>query len=254
MEEFDDLLKEPDESGYLDLSHRAWSTLDDVLWTWGQQLIVLNVSFNNVKTISEGIGELVLLREFDISCNSLEELPDEIGNCARLKKIRLNGNRLKALPDTIGNCKMLEELIVSENALDLLPATIGNIPTLRVLKAANNHLREVEPTVCQCLALEDIDVQGNDTANVPNQLRANTAMIIWLCRRDRDQRQLVADLEHTIKELESSARHQDVRKVQLQDQIKVLEKDKQRLQDEMPTTYLKWSKRAGNISKVCAIQ
>ena len=75
MEEFDDLLKEPDESGYLDLSHRAWSTLDDVLWTWGQQLIVLNVSFNNVKTISEGIGELVLLREFDISCNSLEELP-----------------------------------------------------------------------------------------------------------------------------------------------------------------------------------
>ena len=51
MEEFDDLLKEPDESGYLDLSHRAWATLDDVLWTWGQQLIVLNVSFNNIKTI-----------------------------------------------------------------------------------------------------------------------------------------------------------------------------------------------------------
>ena len=79
MEEFDDLLKEPDESGYLDLSHRAWSTLDDVLWTWGQQLIVLNVSFNNIKKISSGIGELVLLREFDISNNSLEDLPLEMG-------------------------------------------------------------------------------------------------------------------------------------------------------------------------------
>lgn len=190
MEEFDDLLKEPDESGYLDLSHRAWATLDDVLWTWGQQLIVLNVAFNNVKSISVGIGELVLLREFDMSCNSLEALPDEIGHCTRLKKIRLNGNRLKELPESIGNCKMLEELIISENALELLPKSIGSVPTLRVLKAANNHLREVEPTICQCLALEDIDVQGNDTANVPNELRANTKMIIWLCRRDRDQRQL----------------------------------------------------------------
>ena len=40
----------------------------------------------------------------------------------------------------------------------------------------------------------------------------------------------------------------------LEASTELLEKDKQRLQDQMPTTYLKWSKRAGNISKVCAIQ
>lgn len=255
MEEFDDLLKEPDDSGYLDLSHRAWSTLDDVLWTWGQQLIVLNVSFNNIKKISSGIGELVLLREFDISNNSLEELPPEIGLCARIKKIRLNGNRLKALPNELGNCKMLEELRVSENALTLLPATLGNIPTLRVLKAANNHLREVEPQICRCLALEDIDVQGNDTENVPNELRGNTNMILWLCRRDKDHRQLVADLESTIKELENAARHQDERKVQLQDKIQVLNKEIKNLNDQMPRTYMRWQKRVSAVgSKVCMIQ
>ena len=255
MEEFDDLLKEPDESGYLDLSHRAWSTLDDVLWTWGQQLIVLNVSFNNIKKISSGIGELVLLREFDISNNSLEDLPIEIGFCARLKKIRLNGNRLKQLPGELGNCKMLEELIVSENALTLLPPTLGNIPTLRVLKASNNHLREVEPQICRCLALEEVDVQGNDTENVPNELRGNTNMILWLCKRDKAQRQLVADLEGTVKELENAARHQDERKVQLQDKIQVLNKEIKSLNDQMPKTYLKWQRRASSVSsKVCVIQ
>ena len=62
MEEFDDLLQAPDDSGYLDLSHRAWQTLDNVLWTWGQSLLVLNISYNNVKEISGGIGELSLLR------------------------------------------------------------------------------------------------------------------------------------------------------------------------------------------------
>ena len=255
MEEFDDLLKEPDESGYLDLSHRAWSTLDDVLWTWGQQLIVLNVSFNNIKKISSGIGELVLLREFDISNNSLEDLPLEICFCARLKKIRLNGNRLKQLPGELGNCKMLEELIVSENALTLLPPTLGNIPTLRVLKASNNHLREVEPQICRCLALEEVDVQGNDTENVPNELRGNTNMILWLCKRDKAQRQLVADLEGTVKELENAARHQDERKVQLQDKIQVLNKEIKSLNDQMPKTYLKWQRRASSVSsKVCVIQ
>ena len=34
MEEFDDLLQKPDDSGVLDMSHRAWVTLDDVIWTW----------------------------------------------------------------------------------------------------------------------------------------------------------------------------------------------------------------------------
>ena len=77
MEEFDDLLQAPDDSGYLDLSHRAWSTLDNVLWTWGQTLIVLNISYNNIKSISGGLGELSLLRELDARCNQIETLPEE---------------------------------------------------------------------------------------------------------------------------------------------------------------------------------
>ena len=34
MEEFDDLVRSPDDSGALDLSHQAWTALDDVIWSW----------------------------------------------------------------------------------------------------------------------------------------------------------------------------------------------------------------------------
>lgn len=34
MEEFDDLLQKPDDNGVLDMSHRAWVTLDETIWTW----------------------------------------------------------------------------------------------------------------------------------------------------------------------------------------------------------------------------
>ena len=93
------------------------------------------------------------------------------------------------------------------------------------------------------------------TENVPNELRGNTNMILWLCKRDKAQRQLVADLESTVKELENAARHQDERKVQLQDKIQVLNKEIKSLNDQMPKTYLKWQRRASSVSsKVCVIQ
>ena len=62
MEEFDDLVQKPDESGRLDLSHRAWVTLDDTLWEFGDTLLYLNASFNNITMLSPGLGELVNMR------------------------------------------------------------------------------------------------------------------------------------------------------------------------------------------------
>eukprot|EP00949_MAST-11_sp_MAST-11-sp1_P004719 g4719.t1 len=254
MEEFDDLLQAPDDSGYLDLSHRAWSSLDDVLWSWGQSLIVLNVSFNNLKTISPGIGELSLLRELDASCNHIEALPEEIGKCVRLKKLKINGNRMEILPKAIGNCKMLEELIASENALLELPSSVGNLGVLRLLRLSNNKLSQVPPEVGQCLALEEVDFTGNDLENLPEELRTNTQMTLWLCKREGKQRQIVDDLEHTTAELEDAARLQDEKQIQLQDQIRKLESDVATVKKEIPTTVINYARVREIRSKVCTVQ
>lgn len=83
MEDFDDLLHEPDESGVLDLSHNAWSVLDEVVWTW-DTLLVLNVAYNNIKELPPHLGNLRKLTELNVSHNKLESLPDEISSCVHL--------------------------------------------------------------------------------------------------------------------------------------------------------------------------
>ena len=40
MEEFDELLPTPDSEGSLELSHRAWTEVDEIVWTMGEELRV----------------------------------------------------------------------------------------------------------------------------------------------------------------------------------------------------------------------
>jgi Leucine-rich repeat (LRR) protein len=255
MEEFDDLLQQPDDSGYLDLSHRAWSTLDNVLWTWGQTLIVLNISYNNINSISGGLGELSLLRELDARCNQIESLPEELGKCVRLKVLRINGNRLRTLPDSLGQCRMIEELYVSENQLTEVPPSIGSMSVLRVFKAANNQIQETPPEISKCLALKEIDLSGNNTRNLPSELQTNVAMTLWLMGRELKQRTNVQQLEQATAELEDSARLQDEKRIELEDNVNALKSERDKLEREMPHEYLRWqAKYQGCKSKLCSIQ
>ena len=84
MEDFDDLLHEPDESGVLDLSHNAWAVLDEVVWTW-DTLLTLNVAYNNIKELPPQLGNLKHLVELNVSNNKLEVLTEHISSCLRLK-------------------------------------------------------------------------------------------------------------------------------------------------------------------------
>ena len=52
MEEFDELLPTPDAEGSLELSHRAWLEVDEVVWTMGLEIIKLSLSYNRLKHIA----------------------------------------------------------------------------------------------------------------------------------------------------------------------------------------------------------
>lgn len=255
MEEFDDLIQQPDDSGLLDLSHRAWVTLDKAIWTWGQSLIVLNISFNNIEMLPPELGKLHLLRDIDASTNRIEEIPKEIGMCARIKRLKLNGNRLKTIPKEISGCRLLEEFILSENDLVRLPGTIGQLAVLRILKLQNNKLTQIPPELGDCLSLEDIDCTGNpNLTNIPEDLQRDTKLCIWLCQRAKRHRDNVIDLEDANAELEDLARQNDEERVHLNDEISKINREKKALLDERPGTYLKIKKASIHVSsKVCII-
>ena len=71
MEEFDELMPVPDAEGALDLQHRAWLEVDEVVWTMGLEVTELSVAYNRLSTVSPELGDLKLLRVFDCSCNRI---------------------------------------------------------------------------------------------------------------------------------------------------------------------------------------
>ena len=44
MEEFDELMPTPDDDGRLELSHRAWQHVDEVVWTMGLEITALSLA------------------------------------------------------------------------------------------------------------------------------------------------------------------------------------------------------------------
>ena len=182
MEEFDDALKAPGADGTVNLSHRAYRTVDEQLWSWGPKVTLLNLSYNHIKTLNEGIANLTHMHTLDVSSNALYALPPEIGNCVRLRIIRLNGNQLTQLPEELTRCKLVEELYLSENRLTKLPESIGTMLCLRKITLQNNNLKKLDCNIARCNVLDDIDVSNNPLDNVPEELRGDSNMILWIMR------------------------------------------------------------------------
>jgi len=256
MEDFDDIVQSPNDKGSIDLSHRAWVKLDDAIWSWGRSLISLNVSFNNIVTISPKLGELACVRELDFSCNKIENIPPELGQCMRLRSLKLNGNRLKTLPSTIGTCRLLEEIVASENEIIKLPGELGNLSVLRVLKMQNNKLVELPPELGDCLILENIDCTNNaNISNVPQEVLSNASLLTWMCRHNKQHRTLLQELESTNVDLENAAELTAETGLGMREQIESLEMERNRLLKERPENYLQLRDHARRVNSVlCIIQ
>eukprot|EP00968_Pinguiococcus_pyrenoidosus_P006631 scaffold442_cov268-Pinguiococcus_pyrenoidosus.AAC.39 len=102
MEEFDDLIPQPDADGSCDLAHRGWKVVDSVIWTLGAELLHLDLSFNRIEALPPDVGGLFLLRTLNISCNRVASIPQAILRCKRLRILKANGNALTSIPDEVG--------------------------------------------------------------------------------------------------------------------------------------------------------
>jgi Leucine-rich repeat (LRR) protein len=105
-------------------------------------VIKLDVSYRELTSLPETIGELVNLKLLNVSGNELTSLPETIGELVNLIELNVRGNELTSLPETIGELTNLEYLIVGENQLTSLPETIGKL-SLRKLDVSYNLLEEL---------------------------------------------------------------------------------------------------------------
>ncbi|NWT02559.1 MFHA1 protein, partial [Mionectes macconnelli] len=165
----------------------------------------LDLSFNRLRRLPEGLGRLRHLRTLDVDHNllpsfptpllelaSLEELdcsgnrhlgalPEGIAALRRLKILWLSGTGLAALPEGLCQLSALESLMLDGNRLQALPAGFGRLQRLKMLNLSSNLLGEFPSAILALPSLEELYLSRNQLTLLPPRLcQLQQLRTLWL--------------------------------------------------------------------------
>ncbi|NXX80705.1 MFHA1 protein, partial [Urocolius indicus] len=186
----------------------------------------LDLSFNRLRRLPEGLGRLRHLRALDIDHNllpsfptpllelaALEELdcsgnrhlgalPEGIAALRRLKILWLSGTGLAALPEGLCQLSALESLMLDGNRLQALPAGFGSLQRLKMLNLSSNLLGEFPAAILALPSLEELYLSRNQLTLLPPHLcQLRQLRTLWL---DNNRIRYLPDsivLLHSLEEL-----------------------------------------------------
>ncbi|NXQ30270.1 MFHA1 protein, partial [Alaudala cheleensis] len=165
----------------------------------------LDLSFNRLRRLPEGLGRLRHLRTLDVDHNllpsfpapllelaALEELdcsgnrhlgalPEGIAALRRLKILWLSGTGLASLPEGLCQLSALESLMLDGNRLQALPAGFGRLQRLKMLNLSSNMLSEFPSAILALPSLEELYLSRNQLTMLPSHLcQLHQLRTLWL--------------------------------------------------------------------------
>ncbi|NXE59112.1 MFHA1 protein, partial [Calcarius ornatus] len=186
----------------------------------------LDLSFNRLRRLPEGLGRLRHLRTLDVDHNllpsfpapllelaALEELdcsgnrhlgalPEGIAALRRLKILWLSGTGLASLPEGLCQLSALESLMLDGNQLQALPAGFGSLQRLKMLNLSSNLLGEFPSAILALPSLEELYLSRNQLTVLPPHLsQLHQLRTLWL---DNNRIRYLPDsivLLHSLEEL-----------------------------------------------------
>ncbi|NWV94353.1 MFHA1 protein, partial [Machaerirhynchus nigripectus] len=186
----------------------------------------LDLSFNRLRRLPEGLGRLRHLRTLDVDHNllpsfpapllelaALEELdcsgnrhlgalPEGISALRRLKILWLSGTGLASLPEGLCQLSALESLMLDGNRLQALPAGFGRLQRLKMLNLSSNLLGEFPSAILALPSLEELYLSRNQLTVLPPHLcQLHQLRTLWL---DNNRIRYLPDsivLLHSLEEL-----------------------------------------------------
>lgn len=235
MEDNEDF--EPDESGNLDLKYRGWKELPNHLDSFAYCLSNLDVSFNQLQSLPDGISSLKFLQVLNCSCNQIQSLPESIGCLESITILKANGNQLTTIPSGIGRCKNLQELILSENILTSLPQELDGCTSLQQLLVQNNDLSRLPLSLASLNGiLTELDLSNNNAqmaTTIPIEVHRDHDSVMWILSLQREKRVMIDSLKLDTKNLQHDIVGYEYETSQLQEQIKMLEQKRQGIERDM---------------------
>jgi hypothetical protein len=151
-------------------------SLPDIIFEM-RNLKCLNVSHNNISSLSGKIGNLSKLEKLNLVSNKLTVLPDELFSLINLKSLfmgnfkfcglicvccdyigqKTTGNDIPYISRNIQKLQKLETLMISSMGLKALPVELGNIPSLLSIYCAHNDIYHIPDKI---LALPNLKNNG----------------------------------------------------------------------------------------------
>jgi hypothetical protein len=128
----------------LDLSRNQLTSLSENLGNL-TNLNHLYLQENQLSFLPESLGKLANLTYLDLINNHLTSLPKSLGYLTNLAELYLSKNQLISLPENLGNLTELTQLYLEENQLISLPAGLGNLTKLNTLNINANPLTDLSP-------------------------------------------------------------------------------------------------------------
>ena len=195
------LLRQARKSGVLNLSNRGLSTVPETVWSlhkctgqdssaafdsenrwWDSvQLTKLNLSSNEISSLSEGIGNFPSLTVLDLHDNKLNDLPPAFSGLQNLKRIDLSHNSLTTLQRFDSSTKVVA-LLLQHNKLNnlLFVESTEDSFACELLDVSHNLLTNLSPFINQMVNLRSLNLSNNCLQSLPELANLKSLKVLNL--------------------------------------------------------------------------
>ena len=144
----------------MNLQHNQIRTLPPTVGYYAH-LVNLNLMHNKLETLPERIEAMHAgLTELNVSYNELLKLPNGLFRLTSLIRLRLSHNKIKVIPDNVSKLTMLRHLDLDFNQVQVLPETLASMSRLTDLFLEDCPIKIIGPsTFTNCRSMRNLKVQ-----------------------------------------------------------------------------------------------
>jgi Leucine-rich repeat (LRR) protein len=156
-----------------------------------ENLITLDLSFNQLEIIPEWLGSMTSLKNLDFSLNEklkslhgslkhlcnletlnfyglpIRKIPKEVQNLKRLKVLSIGENSLNLpYPEWLSELSCLEELHLGSSTSEILEG-IGNLKNLKQLKLSDDKIKTLPQSIGNLSSLRELYINSSNIRYLP---------------------------------------------------------------------------------------
>ena len=110
---------------------------------------------------------LINLQSLDLSHNNISTISKKIIGLQNLKILNFSDNFISYIPPFLKELKYLSELNLSKNSIELIPTSIQFFPSLKILNISQNLIEKLPMELGLINKLENLSIDRNDFTEIP---------------------------------------------------------------------------------------